>query len=142
MKYRRAVPARLSMALAAFVFTTVDVRATTPKDSVYIHCRNDAGDYRISDLNHSVAKYSERYRDYRPLCLLCNVTQWGNVITMDVGVRMSIRIDRMKGYISIRDRGEDNDDDGPGQPRSYHGACVRGQMVADRQPIATPRRVF
>lgn len=141
MKEWFAVPARSMVAIIMLAVTTTDADAAIPKDSVYIHCRNEGGDLRISDLNHSVSRYSQRYGDYRPLCVLCNITEWGNIISMDDGARMSVRIDRLKGYVSIKERSDDGDEDGAGQLHLYHGACVRGQMMTDH-PSAVPHRVF
>lgn len=96
-------------------------------DLVYIHCNNGGGDYRISELNHSVSKFSERYQQYRPLCPTCDVLEWGNRITMKDGTKTYIQIDRMTGDIVIQRTSAAVIPGG-----SYSGTCARGTPVTAR----------
>ena len=114
--------AYLFFVAALFVPTTAGAIAP---DLVYIHCNNGGGDYRISELNHSVSKFSERHQQYRPVCPACDILEWGDRITMKDGPRTYIQIDRMTGDMVIQRTG------GPVIPgESFTGTCTRGTIVA------------
>ena len=140
---------RMNVALSLFVAgasaaaLSSSAAAIIPGDSLYIRCRNFGGDYRISELNHAVSKYSAESRTYRPLCATCNVTRWGDAIAMSDGDGISVWIDRVKGTITVRNRDYDSGENGG--PAPFSGICARGQRM-DERPAPTPaqstRRAF
>jgi hypothetical protein len=101
-------------------------------DLVFIHCSNGGGDYRISELNHMVSKFSVRDQQYRPLCATCDIIEWGNRITMKDGTKSYIQIDRMTGDVVIQRFGA-----AVTPASSYAGTCARGAAV-----VAKTTRAF
>ncbi len=118
-----AVPKAIAYCFASLAFAPAAISAGIP-DLVYIHCNNGGGDYRISELNHSVTKFSERYQQYRPLCPTCDIIEWGNRITMKDGTKAYIQIDRMTGDVIIQRTSAALIPTG-----SYSGTCARGTPI-------------
>ncbi|MDB5705347.1 MAG: hypothetical protein JWN66_2463 [Sphingomonas bacterium] len=125
----RKILSRSIFYLTAWALMPAAADAAAAPDLVYVHCSNGGGDYRISELNHSVSVFSTRYQQYRPLCPDCDIIEWGNRITMKDGVKTYIQIDRMTGDLSIQ-RNDARQNPAPGEPRSYRGGCTRGTVVA------------
>jgi len=117
--------------VAAVVAVPAVANAGVP-DLVFIHCNNGGGDYRISELNHMVSKFSVRYQQYRPLCPTCDIIEWGNRITMKDGTKTYIQIDRVSGDVIIQRAGASVIPGG-----SYSGTCARGAAV-----VAKTTRAF
>ena len=109
-------------------FASFAAKAEVTGDLIYVHCSESGGDFRISELNHSVSYFSERYQEYRPVCRDCEITEWGNIIAMKDGARTVVLIDRMAGRILIRGS-EAKPIAGSYSVRSFQGTCVRGKPV-------------
>ena len=99
----------------------------TPPDLVYIHCNNGGGDYRISELNHTVSRFSVRLQQYRSICPTCEVIEWGDRITMKDGARTYVQIDRLTGDMVIQRAGGSVIPGG-----AYTGNCQRGAPITPR----------
>lgn len=110
--------------VAAVLLVPASAGAAIP-DLVYIHCNNGGGDYRISELNHMVSKFSVRYQQYRPLCPSCDIIEWGDRITMKDGAKIHIQIDRRTGEMIIQTQGGALIPGG-----SFSGTCTRGTVVS------------
>ncbi|MEI9928262.1 MAG: hypothetical protein WDN44_11935 [Sphingomonas sp.] len=93
-------------------------------DLIYVHCNGGGGDFRISELNHTVAQFSARYQQYRPVCPSCEILEWGDRITMKDTTKTYIQFDRMTGDVVIERAGGRLI---PGA--SYRGLCTRGTVV-------------
>ncbi len=110
-------------------------------DAVYIHCRDSGGDFKISELNHSVSYFSDRYQEYRPVCRDCEVTAWGSNITMKDGDRTVVQIDRVSGRVWVR--GSDAKEvPGAFAVRSFQGTCMRGTPVVPSKRNSETARAF
>ncbi|CAN5490389.1 hypothetical protein BH09PSE4_BH09PSE4_15410 [soil metagenome] len=115
---------------------SVSASAAVPPDSIYFHCDNAGGDFRISELNHSVSQYSERFQEYRILCSECDITEWGNKITMKDGTKTFIQVNRMTGFVLIQ-RSNAASLPGSSDIYSFQGTCKRAPM----RVALTPKRV-
>ena len=110
-------------------------------DLTYFKCKNAAGDFRISELNHSVSQFSDRYQEYRPVCRECTVTEWGDRIIMRDGDKTFVQVNRLTGDMSIQ-RNNAAPGAGPFELRSYHGTCVKSTRVVPNLPPPQTSRVF
>lgn len=115
--------------------------AAPPSDSIYIRCDNAGGDFRISDLNHSVSQYSPKSQEYRVLCADCDITEWGDRITMKDGAKTFIQINRVSGMVSVQ-RNNAKSGSGPLDIYSFQGVCRRGPMVVPTRGSKIPVRAF
>ena len=124
----------LSLALASAAAS-----AEVAGDAIYIHCRDSGGDFKISELNHSVTYFSDRYQEYRPVCRDCEITSWGSDIVMKDGDKTMVQIDRISGRIWVH--GSDAKDvAGAYSVRAFQGICTRGTPVtASKRKIETAR---
>ena len=96
-------------------------------DIVYVRCADSSGDFRISELNHSVMQFSDRYQEYRPVCRDCDIVEWGSRIVMR-GPTTTVQINRISGSITI-DRSNVKPNAMPTDLRSFRGTCVKGKVV-------------
>ena len=103
-------------------------QAATPGDSIYFHCDTPSADFRISDLNRSVSLFDRRSQQYRPLCIDCEVLEWGDRIRMRDGIKTVVQINRVSGQVSIQ-RNMTRSEGGPFENSSFLGTCRRGTMV-------------
>ena len=122
-------PCHLKMACWFILGIAVPASATPPSDSTYVHCRSAGGDFRISELNHSVSQFSDRYQEYRPVCRECDIVEWGDRITMRDGDKTFVQVNRLTGDISVQRNGA-KDGGGPFDVHSFHGTCAKGTRVA------------
>lgn len=120
---------------------TIAATAAPPGDSIYIRCDNAGGDFRISDLNHSVSQYSTKGQEYRVLCADCDITEWGDRITMKDGAKTFIQINRLSGMVSVQ-RNNAKPGTGPLDIYSFQGVCRRGPMVVPTRGAKVPPRAF
>ena len=111
--------------------------AAVPVDSVYIHCDNAGGDFRISELNHSLSQFSERYQEYRPVCPECEIIEWDNRITMKDAARTFIQINRVSGFVLVQRN--NTKASGPFDIYSFQGTCRRATMVMPKKRVAGAR---
>ena len=115
--------------------------AAAPGDALYIHCQNGGADFRVSELNHSVSQFSDRYQEYRAICADCDIIEWGNRIVMKNGRKTLVLIDRLTGDISIQ-RNDAGADAGPFDVHSYHGTCLPGTPRVANAGTSVGARVF
>ena len=107
-------------------------------DFTFINCSQSGGSFRISELNRSIFYFSDKYQEYRPVCRNCEVTEWGDNITMKDGVRTIVRIDRISGRVLVR--GNQGRDVVGSYTQPFQGICVRGKAsVARPAPLKTAR---
>ena len=115
--------------------------AVPPRDPIYIHCRNAGADFRISELNHVVSQFSDRYQEYRPVCRECDIVEWGDKITMRDGDKTFVQVNRLTGEVVIQ-RNEAREGAGPTELRSYRGTCVKGGRVVPTAGSVASTRAF
>ena len=108
------------------LMTSHSAMAQVP-DLSYVRCSNGGGDFRISELNHSVHEFSVREQRYRPVCSDCDITEWGNRITMVNRSKTFIQLDRISGHVIVKRAGSTVI---PGF--SFSGTCAKGSAVVGR----------
>ncbi len=123
---------RSSAVLFAFAALTPASASAAPADLSYVRCPNGGGDYRISELNHSITQFSEREQRYRLICSDCDIIEWGNRIVMKNANKTFIQFDRVSGEVSVQKPGSAII---PGF--SYRGNCSKSTVV-----VARATRVF
>jgi hypothetical protein len=126
--------------LLPFAWSASAMAAVT-SDYIYIHCPDSDQDIRISELNHKVSQFSDKYQQYRPMCPDCDISEWGNRITMKDGARTFVQINRITGYIYVQ-RSDARNDASPFDIRSFRGTCAKGNMVTPNVTFPAAGRVF
>jgi hypothetical protein len=116
------------------------VSAEVPGDLTYVSCNESGGSFRLSELNRTVYYFSDKYQDYRPVCRNCEVTEWGDNITLKDGVRTVVQIDRISGRILVR--GTDARTVPGSFTQPFKGICVRGKQYIPRKSPVKSARAF
>jgi hypothetical protein len=132
-------------ALTGKVLTTLLVLTTAapslaevPGDMVYVTYSESGGSFRISELNRTIYYFSNKAQDYRPVCRNCEVTEWGDNITLKNGDRTIVQIDRISGRVLVRGTEASTLPGSFTQP--FKGVCVRGKAYVPRKaPLKTAR---
>jgi hypothetical protein len=134
---------RLSKAFCALALSAVAVSAgaEVAGDVTFVTCSQAGGSFRISELNRTVSYFSDRYQEYRPICRDCEITEWGNNITLRDDGRTIARIDRVSGTIWVRGT-EAKPVAGSTSVRSFEGKCVRGKAAVPKKKSLESARAF
>ena len=141
LKFRRARALQRVACIVSIGTVAASASAEVAGDVTYVHCRDSGGDFRISELNHSVSYFSDRYQAYRPVCRDCEITEWGANVTMKDGAKTVVQIDRVSGRIWIR--GSDAKDiPGSYAVRPFQGICVKGGPAIPRKLNGQTARAF
>jgi hypothetical protein len=110
-------------------------------DQTFISCSDSGGSFRISELNRSVYRFSERYQEYRPICRDCEVVEWGQRIVLKDGSQTVVQMDRQSGRILVRGMPAKNVA-GSFAVQSFQGVCKKGRAVVPHRPDAEMARAF